>query len=192
VARRSPAHLKKLVTGGFVQMKPHGRQRLYSIASAAVADTLEILILLAPASPARSLSQTGRAKNLRWARMCYDHLGGAVGVAITGALTGHALIREQNGAFVLGTRGADSFAELGIDTSRLEQHTRPLLRPCMDWSERRYHLAGSLGAALTTTMQNRLWITTREASRIVTVNPAGVSGLRDWLDIDLTALRDAA
>jgi hypothetical protein len=124
--------------------------------------------------------------------MCYDHLGGAVGVAITGALTGHALIREQDGAFVLGTRGADSFAELGIDISRLEQHTRPLLRPCMDWSERRYHLAGSLGAALTTTMQDRHWITTREASRIVTVNPAGVSGLRDWLDIDLAALRDAA
>jgi DNA-binding transcriptional ArsR family regulator len=186
------AHLKKLVTGGFVRMEPRGRQRLYSLASAAVADTLEILILLAPASPARSLSQNGRAKNLRWARMCYDHLAGAVGVAITGALTGHALISEQDGAFVLGARGADSFAELGIDINRLEQRTRPLLRPCMDWSERRYHLAGSLGAALATTMKDRRWITTREASRIVTVTPAGVSGLRDWLDIDLASLHDAA
>jgi DNA-binding transcriptional ArsR family regulator len=186
------AHLKKLVTGGFVRMEPHGRQRLYSIASAAVADTLEILILLAPASPARSLSQNGRAKNLRWARMCYDHLGGAVGVAITEALTGHGLIREQGGAFMLDPRGADSFAELGIDISRLEQHTRPLLRPCLDWSERRFHLAGSLGAALTTCMQNRRWIMTHEASRIVTVQPAGISGLRDWLGIDLAALRDAA
>jgi hypothetical protein len=63
---------------------------------------------------------------------------------------------------------------------RLEQRARPLLRPCLDWSERRYHLAGSLGAALTSSLLGRRWIITREASRIVTVTEAGEAGLRDW------------
>jgi len=186
------AHLKKLVAGGFVQARPSGRLRLFSIASEAVADALEILILLAPASQVRSLKDAGRARNLHWARMCYDHLGGAVGVAITEALTEHDLIREQDGGFLLGSRGPAGFSELGIEVGHLERRTRPLLRPCMDWSQRRYHLAGSLGAALTAAMLDRRWIATREASRVVTVNPSGVSGLRDWLEIDLAALRSAA
>ena len=75
---------------------------------------------------------------------------------------------------------------------RLEHRTRPLLRPCMDWSERRYHLAGSLGAALTSALVQRRWIATREASRIITVTKAGEVGLRDWLGIDLAELRAAA
>jgi len=67
-----------------------------------------------------------------------------------------------------------------------------MLRACLDWSERRYHLAGSPGAALTRSMLERRWITTREASRIVTVTEAGEAGLRDWLGADLAALRSAA
>jgi hypothetical protein len=68
----------------------------------------------------------------------------------------------------------------------------PLLRPCLAWSERRYHLAGSLGAVLTSALAERRWITTREASRIVTVTAAGQGGLREWLGIDLAKLRIAA
>ena len=77
----------------------------------------------------------------------------------------------------MGLGAVAEFGGLGIDVDRLEQRTRPLLRPCLDWSERRYHLAGSLGAALTRTMLERRWITTREASRIVTVTNAGQAGL---------------
>jgi hypothetical protein len=124
--------------------------------------------------------------------MCYDHLGGAVGVAITEALTGHDFIREQAGHFLLGSRGVAGFGEFGIDVGHLEHRTRPLLRPCLDWSERRYHLAGSLGAALTATMMNRKWIAIREASRVVTVSQAGTDGLRDWMGIDLAHLRAVA
>ena len=185
------AHLKKLVAGGFVRVQPSGRQRLYSIASESVADALEILILLAPASQVRSLRDATRARNLRWARMCYDHLGGAVGVAITEALLNRELIVSSDGVFQLGPSGPAGFGELGIDVSRLERRTRPLLRPCMDWSERRYHLAGSLGAAMTASMLDRKWIATREASRVLTVSPSGAAGLRDWMGIDLDHLRAA-
>jgi DNA-binding transcriptional ArsR family regulator len=183
------AHLKKLVAGGLVRAQPNGRQQLYSIASEPVADALEILILLAPPTQRHSLRHATSARNLRWARMCYDHLAGAVGVAVTEALLTSDLIREQDGAYLLAPDGASDFAEFGLDVSRLERRTRPLLRPCMDWSERRYHLAGSLGAALTTGFLDRRWITTREASRVVTITEAGQAGLRDWLGMDIKTIK---
>ena len=186
------AHLKKLVAGGLVRAKPNGRQQLYSIASEPVADALEILILLAPASKVSSLRDATRAKSLRWARMCYDHLAGAVGVSVTEALLGHGLLREQDGGYVLGPRGAAEFGRFGIEVDRLDRRTRPLLRPCEDWSEHRFHLAGSLGAALTRTLLERRWIAIREASRIVTVTEAGLAGLLEWPGVDLAALRSAA
>ena len=89
------AHLKKLVAGGLVRAQPSGRQQLYSIASEPVADALEILILLAPATKARSLGDASRARSLRWARMCYDHLAGAVGVSVTEALIGRGLVTAE-------------------------------------------------------------------------------------------------
>ncbi len=186
------AHLKKLVAGGLVHAQASGRQQLYSIASAPVADALEILILLAPATKVRSLTDATRARSLRWARMCYDHLAGAVGVSVTEALVARGLLLQEDGTYRMVAAGAAEFGRFGIDVGRLEHRTRPLLRPCLDWSERRYHLAGSLGAALTSALAERRWIATREASRIVTVTNAGESGLHDWLGIDLAGLRAAA
>jgi hypothetical protein len=117
--------------------------------------------------------------------MCYDHLAGTVGVSLTEALIGRGLLRERDGAYLMEPEGAAEFGAFGIDVDGLERRTRPLLRPCLDWSEHRYHLAGSLGAALTSTLAERRWITTREASRIVTVTEAGQGGLPERLDIDL-------
>jgi DNA-binding transcriptional ArsR family regulator len=186
------AHLKKLVAGGLVRTRRDGRQQLYAIASEPVADALEILTLLAPPLPVRSLRDSARARSLRWARMCYDHLAGAVGVAVAVALTDRDLIREQDGGYALTPRGPAAFGEFGVDTGELQQRSRPLLRPCLDWSERRHHLAGSLGAAVTAEMVRRDWLHTREASRIVTVTSSGEAGLRDWLGLDLARLRAAA
>jgi DNA-binding transcriptional ArsR family regulator len=186
------AHLKKLVAGQLVRAQASGRQQLYSIASESVADALEILTLIAPATKARSLTDTTRARSLRWARMCYDHLAGVVGVSVTEALITRGLLAEEDGTYRMGAGGAEEFGRFGIDVGGLEQRTRPLMRPCMDWSEHRYHLAGSLGAALTSEFVDRRWIATREASRIVTVTTPGLAGLRDWLAIDLAKLRSAA
>ena len=191
------AHLKKLVAGGLVRAQPSGRQQLYSIASEPVADALEVLILLAPATKVRSLGDANRARSLRWARMCYDHLAGAVGVSVTEALIDRGVVSaveragEVGGAFALTPGGAGEFGRFGIEVDQLERRTRPLLRPCLDWSERRYHLAGSLGTALTRSMIERRWITTREASRIVVVTEAGETGLREWPGVDLAQLRSA-
>jgi DNA-binding transcriptional ArsR family regulator len=186
------AHLTKLVAGGLVKAEPNGRQRLYAIGSPMVADALEALILLSPPSEVRSLRQATRSKSLRWARMCYDHLAGIVGVTVTDALLDQELIRDRKGTFTLGPAGRAGFEDFGIDIASLEPRRRPLLLPCMDWSERRHHLAGSLGAALATEMTRRRWLHSQEASRIVTVSAAGQQGLRDWLGIDLAELRAAA
>ena len=148
--------------------------------------------MVAPGTKVRSLGDATRAKSLRWARMCYDHLAGAVGVSLTEALIGRGLLLERDGAFLMTAVGTAEFGAFGLDVGHLERRTRPLLRPCLDWSERRYHLAGSLGAALTAALAARGWIATREASRIVTVTQAGQDGLREWLGIDLAELRAAA
>jgi DNA-binding transcriptional ArsR family regulator len=185
-------HLKKLVTGGLVKVRPSGRQQLYSIASESVADALELLSLLAPPVPSRTLRESVRAQSLRWARMCYDHLAGTVGVTITEGLLSRGLLESRDGIYLLGRSGAAGFGELGIDTGALAGRGRPLVRPCMDWSERRHHLAGSLGAALAGELVSRRWIATREASRMVSVTLAGRDGLRSLLGVDLERPRAAA
>src|SRR5580693_6390585 len=116
----------------------------------------------------------------------------AGGLTLTEALIGRGLLAERDGAYLMGPVGAAEFAAFGIDVDGLERRTRPLLRPCLDWSERRYHLAGSLGAALTRSMIERRWITTREASRIVAVTEAGEAALRDWPGVDVAQLRSGA
>ena len=186
------AHLKKLVAGGLVRAQPSGRQQLYSIASESVADALEILILIAPGSKVRSLTDATRVRSLRWARMCYDHLAGAVGVCVTEALVARGLLEEEDGTYRMGAGGAAEFGRFGIDVDRLEHRTRPLLRPCMDWTERRHHLAGGLGAALTAELARRGWVRRQEGSRIVTLTPDGHAGLDAWLGIDLGRLRAGA
>jgi DNA-binding transcriptional ArsR family regulator len=187
------AHLKKLIAGGLVHGEQRGRQRLYSMASVQVAEALETLELLAPPSPVRSLRGSTRMRNLRWARMCYDHLAGVTGVSVTEALTKRRAIAERDGAWVLGAHGAPVFGEVGIDVERVPHRTRPLLRPCMDWTERRNHLAGGVGAALTAEFTRRDWMRRQEGSRIVTVTIAGCAGLSAWLGIDFARLRaDAA
>ena len=186
------AHLKKLVAGGLVRAERSGRQQLYSIAGQPVADALEILALFAKPLPVRSLGGSARMRSLRWARMCYDHLAGVVGVAVTEALLARDAVRSVDGSFVLGPGGGEVFGELGIQVADLRRQRRPLLRPCTDWTERRHHLAGGMGAALAGSLVQRGWIRPREGSRIITVPPAGVTGLRDWLGIDLERLRLAS
>ena len=183
------AHLKKLTAGGLVRAERHGRQQLYSIAAQPVADALEILLLLAPATPVTSLRGATHRRNLRWARMCYDHLAGVAGVAVTEALAAQDAITELDGAWVLGARGPRVFAGVGIDVGAVPRRTQPLLRPCLDWTERRHHAAGSLGAALTAELMRRDWLRRHEASRVVTVTPDGYTGLDAWLGIDFGQLR---
>jgi DNA-binding transcriptional ArsR family regulator len=186
------AHLKKLTAGGLVRAERHGRQQLYSVAGEQVATALETLLVIAPATPVSSLRGSTRMRSLRFARMCYDHLAGVTGVAVTEALTARQAIGELDGAWVLGPAGAAVFGDLGIDVAAVPHRTRPLLRPCLDWTERRHHLAGGLGAALAAEFARRGWTHRLDGSRIITVTPAGSAALGAWLGVDLARLRSGA
>jgi DNA-binding transcriptional ArsR family regulator len=108
------------------------------------------------------------------------------------ALTARGAIGDTDGAWVLGPQGTRLFGDLGIDAASVPHRTRPLLRPCLDWTERRSHLAGGLGAALTAEFSRRKWVRRVEGTRIVTLTPAGSAGLGEWLGLDLGQLRAAA
>ena len=190
------AHLKKLVAGGLVSVERDGRRQLYSIAGPQVAEALEVLMMLAPAQPVRSLRDSSRARNMRLARMCYDHLAGIVGVTVTESLVAADALTRADHGFALGPAAGDVLGEIGIDVAALtgqrRRQARPAVRPCMDWTERRDHLAGGLGAALADTLFTKNWMRRQPGSRIVTITAAGSDGLKGWLDIDLEALRVAA
>ena len=180
------AHLRKLVDGGLLVVEPVGRQRLYRLA-AAVADAIEGLLLLAPPSAANSFRAAQDGDNLRRARMCYDHLAGAVGVAMSETLVARGfLVETERGYRVTGAGGA-ALADIGVEVMSLERRARPLARRCMDWSERRTHVAGSLGAALASRFLALRWLRQREASRVVSLTREGRRGLNEWIGLEVTA-----
>ncbi|MCW3101278.1 MAG: transcriptional regulator [Chthonomonadaceae bacterium] len=153
-----------------------------------VADALEVLILLAPPAIVRSLRGANEGAMLRRGRLCYDHLAGRVGVALTQQLIAGGLLVKTAEDFQLTGAGDVTFRELGIDLDQLREQPRPLGRACMDWSEGDHHVAGSLGAALAGELLRRGWLEGREASRVVVVTDAGRAALLDLFGLDPQAL----
>jgi hypothetical protein len=146
---------------------------------------VETLAALAPAPLARSLREATVGEAIRAARTCYDHLAGRLGVALTQALLRGRFIRGTNGTFELTSKGRRAFTDLGIDLTELERSRRAFLRPCLDWSEQRPHLAGALGAALTDRMLGLRWIRRLPTSRAVRLTPTGDSELRKRFAVDI-------
>jgi DNA-binding transcriptional ArsR family regulator len=181
-ASLASSHLRKLKDGGMVIAEVAGRHRLYRLTSP-VADAIEGLLLLAPPEPINSLRHATRNRKLRAARVCYDHLAGTVGVAINDAFLAKGFLTEERNEYRVSAKGRAELAAHGIAVDQLQQHHRPLARPCMDWSERRNHLAGSLGAAMKGRFLELGWIDTQETSRAVDLTEAGQHELREWLGV---------
>jgi len=177
-------HLARLVDGGFLTSAKNGRHRYYRLADPAVAAAVEALALVAPQLPVRSLREATRSEHLRVARTCYDHLAGRVGVALAQSLERDGTLARRNGGFELGPRSGARLEELGIDLAALEQLRRPVVRGCLDWSERELHVAGSLGAALADRFFELGWIKRREGSRSVEVTAPGRASFSHELGID--------
>ncbi|GAC1354607.1 MAG: winged helix-turn-helix domain-containing protein [Vulcanimicrobiaceae bacterium] len=179
------AHLSKLVSGRLITVRTSGRQRFFALASADVARALEALSVLAPPVRIVALSQSRIAQDLQAARSCYDHLAGRLGVAITDALVDRGmLVPARESAYRLADTGAAFCASLNIDAGRLHAERRHFARQCMDWSERRPHLAGALGAALRTTFLENGWVERKVGSRALRVTPSGSRWLREALSIE--------
>lgn len=177
IANVSPAtgseHLGKLVQSGLLSCARHGRHRYYRLASAQVAEILEPLVHLVSAGPVPMRTVSPRARALREARLCYDHLAGRLGVAICSAFLDRNILTPMDRDFALTQIGEAFFTDLGIDMSGVRLKRRMFAKQCLDWSEREPHLAGALGAAFTSHAFAQSWIRRTKHRRIITVTTRG-------------------
>ncbi len=172
------AHLNRLREGGLVTVRRVGRRRLYRIAGPDIAEALEALAALAPSRPARSLRESRQGEALRQARTCYDHLAGELGVGLTEALRRQGVLRFGDAGFALTDLGHTRLSALGVDVEAAHAGRRTFIRHCVDWTERRPHLAGALGAAITTRCFELDWVKRRPGSRAVEITPMGAREFR--------------
>ncbi|KPC68951.1 ArsR/SmtB family transcription factor [Streptomyces albus] len=181
-ASTATEHLNALVRGNLLVEERQGRHRYVRLADAPVAELVENLAALAPdrSAPPRSLSAAGRRRALAHARTCYDHLAGTLGVAITDAMTERGLLDWEHGLRLTGA-GEGWLTELGVTVPAGTR--RPAVRSCLDWTERRPHLAGAVGAALCGHALGSGWILRIGTTRAVTVTPEGRQVLRDRLGL---------
>lgn len=176
-------HLARLVDGKIVKVEQYGRHRYFCL-TAGTAERLETLaaFTVPPASP-RERARPGE-HNLRYARTCYQHLAGKVGTAVTQGLCDSGHLRDAEDGYAVAR--SSWFLTMGIDTDRLRP--RPLTRRCLDWSERRPHLGGSLGVALLRRFMELKWLTPMRESRCLRLTSHGRRALEEALGIEL-ALR---
>jgi DNA-binding transcriptional ArsR family regulator len=175
-------HLAKLLEGHLLTLETQGRHRYYRLASPEVARALEALAAISRPSKHHVLSKVPR--ELQFARTCYDHLAGHLGVAVTAGLLGQKYLVEKSSDYGLTLAGEQWFADFGIDVCVLKASRRSLARRCLDWSERRPHLAGALGAALFLRLQSLGWMA-KKKGRGVCLTGAGREGLERELGLRL-------
>ena len=177
------AHLRRLCDGGLVAAEPAGRQRVFRLASPELAEALEALALVAPPVPVRGLRHAKAAGAMKRARTCYDHLAGELGVAVTDALVEREILAHADGGFAVTRMGAGWLGQLGLDLDALRRARRSLGRGCVDWTERRPHVAGSLGAGIADAFFAHGWVRRRPGDRAVAVTTAGAEFLERRLGV---------
>jgi DNA-binding transcriptional ArsR family regulator len=182
-------HLARMTAAGLVQVEKQGRHRYHRLAAPAVAQMIESIMQVASGLEAmRPAPATGpRDAAMRAARTCYDHLAGQFGVALADALVRGGHVELAHDAGVVTDSGIALFARIGIDVAALtagrSKITRVLCRPCLDWSERRLHLAGVVGAALCARSFEENWIRRVEGTRAVSVTPKGWRVFREAIGV---------
>ena len=198
-------HLGRLLDAGMLVVEPHGRHRYYRLAGPHVGELIESIARVAPPTTVQSLRQGTKAEALRRARTCYDHLAGRLGVALMDALLAQGMLEGGDGtfdadrstrdrlsapgwdvAYVLSDKGRARLESLGVDCSGAGR--RPFIRYCVDWSEQRHHLAGTLGARLLSWFEDQAWTERRSGSRALTITEAGANDMGPTLAIDIAGV----
>jgi len=184
-------HLDRLEAGGLVVSERVGRRREVRLAGPEVARALEALGAIAPPRAVTGLRAWRHGEALRAARSCYDHLAGQAGVALADALVAQRIVARGEGAFAITPSGRRRLGGLGLDVEAILGARRATARACVDWSERRPHVGGALGAALLDELLRRRWVTRADAhaggtkGRVLRVTPSGAEGLREALGVRL-------
>jgi len=184
------SHLARLTAAGLLAVEKQGRHRYHRLATAAVARMLEGIMQIAAGratEAGRRLVVGPRDAALRRARTCYDHFAGRLGVAITDGLIAQGVVEFGEDTGLVTERGLERLRRIGIELDGAAAgracSSRPLCRPCLDWSERRSHLAGKLGAAIASHYFERGYVRRIRESRALDVTPRGLKALRDMFGI---------
>lgn len=187
------SHLGKLLAGGLLVVETEGRHRYYRLGGSHVASVLENLASIGVTEVMRRKPPSREAQRLQFARCCYDHLAGRIGVAIThGLLARGFLIASADKRYDMTPDGIEWFSRMGLDVTKLKPSRRGLARQCLDWTEREHHLAGPLGAQFMSLLCSSGWLRRSESSRAVQVTSKGSNGLREQLGVDTGSLAIAA
>lgn len=181
-------HLDRLLAGGLVTERRQGRHRYVELAGEEVAHVVETLLAAAPPDPPRTLKASNAAAALARGRTCYDHLAGRLGIAVTDALASHGFLDRAAGLSLTPAGRTWLTTGLGIAPDRLHG-SRPLVRECLDWTERRPHLAGRAGALICETFLAKGWLTRVGTGRAVRPTPAGEKALRELLGLTVDSSR---
>jgi DNA-binding transcriptional ArsR family regulator len=172
-------HLAKLANANLITAAQQGRHRYFRLAGQHIAQMLESISAVAAIAPPR-LRPIRIDETMRKARMCYDHIAGELGVALADALQAHRHIELGDDGGVVTDSGETFFNTLGVDLTAARGSRRAFCRPCVDWSERRAHLAGAVGAALAERLMELRWISRKRDSRALAITPIG------WAKIEQT------
>lgn len=172
------SHLQRLTEAGLLTVAQQGRHRYFRIADADVAAMLESLAALAARRKPLRARPGPSEPEMRRARVCYDHLAGEMGVALYESLLRSRILAAADGAPSVTAHGEKALAKMGIDVAALRKGSRPVCRACLDWSVRRTHLAGALGAALLDEIVNRGWARRQRGSRAMLFSAPGEAAFR--------------
>jgi DNA-binding transcriptional ArsR family regulator len=181
------SHLAKLTLANLIRVEKQGRHRYYRLASAEVAQMLESVMNVATLTPPRFRPPSKLDDDMRAARSCYDHLAGRLGVALADALASQRLIVFESEGAEVTSAGLRHFKALGIPLQPPQGSRRAFCRPCLDWSERRYHVAGSVGAAILRHCLDQGWLERRRGSRALKVTERGRTALAKTFHLEAAA-----
>jgi DNA-binding transcriptional ArsR family regulator len=172
-AQTASNHLAKLIAGRILRVEQQGRWRYYRLAGPDVGHAVEALAVVAPPLPNGfpADGMNAEARRLRDARTCYSHLAGRLGVALADGLVAERWLEEDGRSYRITPSGARALGTLGIDPRG--RRDEPAARRCLDWTERRPHVAGPVGTALATLALDRGWVRRVRGTRAVMVTPAG-------------------
>lgn len=178
-------HLSKMVAANLVTVEQQGRHRYYGIQNQEVAQIMETLLSITPPVEIRSLNQAAENEALRQARTCYDHLAGKLGIQLTNSLLSAGVLSEVEDQFTVTEKGEDFFKAFQVDLVRVKRKRRSFTHRCLDWSERRHHLAGALGHALLERLLELHWIQRVPSTRAIKITSEGKKGLQEIFHIDV-------
>jgi DNA-binding transcriptional ArsR family regulator len=178
------SHLAKLMDGGLLTVASEGRHRYYGISGPQVAGMLEAIMGVAASVGPKRVRPGPRESKMREARVCYDHLAGEQAVKMLDSLLARKILVCEGRDIRLGTGGAAHFSAIGIDVDEGAKSRRPVCRACLDWSVRRSHLAGRLGAAILDRVLAEKWARREKDSRVVIFSPKGRMEFARMFELD--------